>query len=183
MNPPGSGSRRRVLTALLGVAATPLLMRLAAAATATDRWLELVNTHTAESVTATFRNAEGLVADALLRLQHVLRDHRTGEQHAMDALLYDQLADLAAAAGVEPRYEIISGYRSPATNAVLHERSSGVSSKSLHMEGRAIDVRLRGVDCARLSELALAMGRGGVGYYASSRFVHLDTGRVRRWTG
>jgi uncharacterized protein YcbK (DUF882 family) len=83
----------------------------------------------------------------------------------------------------QPRYEIISGYRSPVTNAALHERSSGVSSKSLHMEGRAIDVRLRGVDCARLNELALAMARGGVGYYASSRFVHLDTGRVRRWTG
>ena len=186
-------SRRRVLAALLGAAATPLLTRRLGAAPAsepapaaapqTERWLELKNTHTGESAKVTFRNAEGLVADALTSLQHVLRDHRSGEQHEMDARLYDLLADLAAAAGVEPRYEIISGYRSPVTNAALHERSSGVSSKSLHMEGRAIDVRLRGVDCARLNELALAMARGGVGYYASSRFVHLDTGRVRRWTG
>ncbi len=101
----------------------------------------------------------------------------------MDARLYDQLADLADAAGVEPHYEIISGYRSPATNAALHERSSGVSSKSLHMQGRAMDVRLRSVETARLNELALAQARGGVGYYPGSRFVHLDTGRVRRWQG
>jgi uncharacterized protein YcbK (DUF882 family) len=97
--------------------------------------------------------------------------------------LFDQLADLAAAAGVEPRYEIISGYRSPQTNDRLAAASGGVAKRSLHMQGRAIDVRLKGVSCARLRDLALVAGRGGVGYYRSSDFVHLDTGRVRAWAG
>ncbi|MEP7311128.1 MAG: DUF882 domain-containing protein [Pseudomonadota bacterium] len=188
MNAAQSPARRRLLAGLLGAACVPLFARatLAAAAATTApaiRWLELTSTHTGESIKATYRDANGLVADAIASLQHVLRDHRTGEAHAMDAGLYDQLADLAAAADAEPRYEIISGYRSPATNAALRDKSTGVSSKSLHMEGRAMDVRLRGVSIERLNELALALARGGVGYYPGSRFVHIDTGRVRRWQG
>jgi uncharacterized protein YcbK (DUF882 family) len=85
--------------------------------------------------------------------------------------------------GVRPAFSVISGYRSPQTNAQLHERSSGVSSHSLHMEGRAIDVRLTGVACADLAQHALDMQRGGVGYYRQSDFVHLDTGRFRTWKG
>jgi len=78
-------------------------------------------------------------------------------------------------------YEIISGYRSPQTNTMLHNRSSGVATRSLHMDGKAIDVRLSGFSCKKLRDLALSLRRGGVGYYASSNFVHLDTGRVRSW--
>jgi uncharacterized protein YcbK (DUF882 family) len=138
--------------------------------------LELTNTHTNEVVR--------VPRDTFAQFDHVLRDHRTGEQFAMDRALYDLLVDLAAAAGREPRYEIISGYRSPTTNAKLASRpGSGVSSRSLHMQGRAIDVRLKGYPTAKLRDLALAMKRGGVGYYPRSDFVHLDTGRVRSWAG
>lgn len=147
------------------------------------RWLELVNTHTAETLQVIYRTAEGIVEPAIERLQWLLRDHRAGEAAPMDFGLYDQLAALAAAAGVEPRFEVISGYRSPRTNAKLKAAGHGVATKSLHMQGRAIDVRLRGFSTAKLGELAMAAARGGVGYYRSSDFVHIDTGRIRRWTG
>lgn len=147
------------------------------------RWLELFNTHTAESLQVAYRSAAGLIAPALAKLQWLLRDHRAGESAPMDTGLFDQLAALAEQAGVEPRYEVISGYRSPRTNAALKAAGHGVATRSLHTQGRAIDVRLRGVSCATLRDLAIAAARGGVGYYRSSDFVHLDTGRVRVWTG
>ncbi len=148
-----------------------------------SRWLELFNTHTSEAISLAYRDARGLVAPALGKLHWILRDHRANEAAPMDPALFDQLADLAEAAGVEPRYEIISGYRSSRTNAMLAGAGRGVARRSLHMEGRAIDVRLKGISCADLRDLALAAGRGGVGYYRSSNFVHLDTGRVRSWAG
>ena len=150
---------------------------------AAARWLELRNTHTSEVLSVAYRNAGEFVATSLDRLQWLLRDHRANESHPIDAQLFDQLADLADVAGVEPRFDIISGYRSPATNSKLADASAGVARRSLHMDGRAIDVRLRGVSCARLRDLALTAGRGGVGYYQRSDFVHLDTGRVRAWAG
>jgi uncharacterized protein YcbK (DUF882 family) len=101
----------------------------------------------------------------------------------MDPALLDLLHDVAMRAGRDPEFEVISGYRSPATNAQLHERSGGVASHSLHMEGRAIDIRLVGYDVARTRDVGLALARGGVGYYRSSAFVHLDTGRLRAWSG
>ena len=110
-----------------------------------------------------------------------MRDHRTGEVLTLDARLFDLLRELAASAGLEPRYQVISGYRSPATNAMLVASSDGVSSRSLHMEGKAIDVRLEGLPLERLRDLALARRAGGVGYYPASDFVHLDVGRVRSW--
>jgi uncharacterized protein YcbK (DUF882 family) len=150
-----------------------------------ERSLELTNTHTGENVKVMFRDAAGYVQDALAKLNHVLRDHRTDKSHEMDPALFDQLSDLALAAQKVPHYEIISGYRSPASNAKLRARSptSGVAEKSLHMQGRAMDVRLKGLSCAELRDLALAARRGGVGYYEKSNFVHLDTGRVRTWVG
>lgn len=155
----------------------------AAGARWVSRWLELFNTHTAEAISLAYRDARGFVAPALGKLNLLLRDHRVNEAAPIDPTLFDQLADLAEAAGVEPRYEIISGYRSPRTNAMLAGASHGVARRSLHMEGRAIDVRLKGVSCADLRDLALTAGRGGVGYYRRSDFVHLDTGRVRSWAG
>jgi len=145
--------------------------------------LVLTSTHTLESLTVPpWQDGAGRDA-ALARVAHVLRDHRTGREHAMDPALLDLLVAVAAGCGVAPRFAVISGYRSPETNAALHARSAGVSAHSLHMEGRAIDVRLAGCATARLRDIALALGRGGVGYYRSLDFVHLDTGRVRRWTG
>jgi uncharacterized protein YcbK (DUF882 family) len=156
---------------------------VAAAGAALERWLELRNTHTGEQLAVAYRAATGYVGTAIERLNWLLRDHRAHQVHPIEPMLFDQLADLAAAAGVEPRYEIISGYRSPQTNERLAAASGGVAKRSLHMQGRAIDVRLLGVSCAKLRDLAIAAAHGGVGYYRSSDFVHLDTGRVRAWAG
>jgi len=123
------------------------------------------------------------VPEARAAIQTLLRDYRTGAEHPIDPSLMDYLYDVAHVARVDPVFTVISGYRSPQTNEMLHERSSAVSSHSLHMEGRAIDVRLAGVDCAKLADEALSLKRGGVGYYNKSDFVHLDTGRFRTWRG
>ena len=147
------------------------------------RWVSLSNTHTGESLEVAYRDASGLLSPALGQLNWLLRDFRAGEQHPMDAQLFDQLSTIAMALSVDPCFEVISGYRSPRTNAALADAGRGVATHSLHMEGRAIDVRLKGVDCASLRDVALAMGRGGVGYYRASNFVHVDTGRVRTWSG
>jgi uncharacterized protein YcbK (DUF882 family) len=101
----------------------------------------------------------------------------------MDPQLFVLLADLAAAAEVEPRYEIISGYRSPETNEKLRTNGGGQAKNSQHIQGKAIDVRLKGVSTARLRDLARTLRRGGVGYYRKSDFVHVDTARVRYWEG
>lgn len=182
-----SAAGAALLVAAPGAGAGTVTERLQAASFAVPgdapRWLELLNTHTSESLQVAYRSASGLVAPALDRLQWLLRDHRSDEAASIDVGLYDQLTALAAAAGVEPRYEVISGYRSPRTNAALQAAGRGVATRSLHTQGRAIDVRLRGVSCSVLRDLAIEAARGGVGYYRSSDFVHLDTGRVRRWAG
>ena len=139
--------------------------------------------HSGESVRFQVREGVALDTETAARVARVLRDRRSGDAHAMDEALFVQLVRLARAAEVPAEYEIISAYRSPVSNARMHEQSKGVSSRSLHMEGRAMDVRLRGVDTLRLATLARAMGAGGVGYYPGDRFVHVDTGRVRTWDG
>jgi uncharacterized protein YcbK (DUF882 family) len=181
-------SRRRVLEAggrVVGASAAALIMPAFAcgAETAAERRVTLKNLHTPETLTVVFRRGGEYVPDALEKIELILRDYRTGEQHPIDPPLLDYLYDVAETAGVDPVFSVISGYRSPQTNAMLHERSNGVASRSLHMEGRAIDVRLAGIDCADLADKALGMKRGGVGYYRQSDFVHLDTGRVRSWRG
>ena len=148
-----------------------------------ERRIELFNTHTHESVDVVFKRGEDYDAAALESLKKILRDRRNGDIHDMDPRLYDLLHDLAVAASCRPHYEIISGYRSPESNAKMAAASKGVAKRSLHMEGRAIDVRLRGYSCANLRDLALAAQRGGVGYYSRSDFVHLDNGRFRTWNG
>ncbi len=181
-----SASRRQLLGGVLALGATTLLpapARTMETPSPRARWLELASTHTGEVLAVAYRGATGLMDDAVQRLQHLLRDHRNGEQHPIDTGLYDLLADLAERAGVDPRFEIISGYRSAATNSMLHERSAGVAVRSLHLQGRAMDVRLKGVRCDHLAQLALAQQRGGVGFYRQSDFVHVDTGRIRQWKG
>jgi uncharacterized protein YcbK (DUF882 family) len=175
------GGRRRALAGVLAVVATSLLP-LGSHANP-GRRLVLVNTHTGEVLDTVFGTDAGYLPGELGRLDWLLRDHRTGEVLPLEARLFDLLVELAVKAGVEPRYEIISGYRSPASNAMLVSTSDGVSSRSLHMEGKAIDVRLTGAPLERLRDLALARGAGGVGYYPGSDFVHLDVGRVRSWSG
>jgi uncharacterized protein YcbK (DUF882 family) len=177
-------TRRRFATNLLAtVAAAASIHRTWGAESVQERRLRLSNLHTNEVVDVTLQDASGFIAESLRKLQHLLRDYRTGEEHEMDSALYVQLSDLARAAGREPAYEVISGYRAPATNAKLRAQGHGVAEHSLHMEGRAMDVRLRGFDLAAFQDLALAAKRGGVGYYPHSNFVHIDTGRVRTWEG
>jgi len=173
---------RRELLGALAAATLSQAARAQERAASVD-WLALYNTHTRETVTESFRDASGFVPAALAKLDHVLRDHRSDESHRMDPDLYVLLVDVAAAAGAEPRYEIISGYRSPATNEKLRAGGGGQAQRSQHLQGRAIDVRLKGVPTAKLRDLAMALKRGGVGYYERSDFVHLDTARVRYWTG
>jgi uncharacterized protein YcbK (DUF882 family) len=147
------------------------------------RKLSFYNLHTSEKCTVVYKDCGQCVPDALAEVNHVLRDWRNDEVHPIDTRLLDLLADLHVQLGTNDPFNVISGYRSPQTNAMLHERSGGVASKSLHMQGMAIDIRLPDTQLRRVRDTALAMGRGGVGYYESSNFVHVDVGRVRRWTG
>lgn len=121
------------------------------------------------------------LAPSLERVKHLLRDFRNNEEHSIDPALLDILFDLQAKAKRAGPFEVISGYRSPQTNAALRRQSTAVAEHSLHMEGRAIDVRLTGFPTANLRDIAIALHRGGVGFYAASDFVHVDTGRVRFW--
>ena len=145
------------------------------------RKIAFLNLHTDERCSVVYQEAGGCLPDAMAEVNKVLRDHRTGEVYPMDRHLIDLLADLQSKLDTTQPFHVISGYRSPKTNAALHEGSSGVATKSLHMQGKAIDIRIPGRKLVAVRDTALAMQRGGVGYYARSDFVHVDTGRVRRW--
>jgi uncharacterized protein YcbK (DUF882 family) len=146
-----------------------------------SRSLSLIHTHTGERLTATYSDVNGYVPEALGRINRFLRDFRTDEVHAIDVRVLDILHDLQIMTGHEAPYEIISGYRSPRTNAALRRNSTGVAEHSFHMQGRAIDVRLADFSTSELHALARTLGRGGVGFYPRSDFVHLDNGPVRFW--
>jgi uncharacterized protein YcbK (DUF882 family) len=147
-----------------------------------NRTLALVNPNTGDKLKLTYFEKGHYIKPALREINYVLRDYRTGDIHPIDPYLLDQLHDLRLSLGIAHRpFHIISGYRSPHTNSLLHHESHGVSNNSLHMQGRAIDVRVEGLDSRHIRNAALAMHRGGVGYYHESDFVHLDTGKVRSW--
>ena len=152
-----------------------------AANAAGPRSLRFVHTHTGETLTAAYFDGSAYDDASLSDVNHLLRDFRTGDSHVIDPALLDILYDLQVLADHDAPFEVISGYRSPATNAMLHRNSSGVAEHSQHLLGKAIDIRLSGYSTRRLSEHASALARGGVGFYASSDFVHVDTGRVRVW--
>jgi uncharacterized protein YcbK (DUF882 family) len=176
------GSRRKFLRACLGsaaaVAASPLW---ASVHREPERTLSFSNLHTGEKVHATFWAKGRYIREELKAVNHVLRDHRSGDVHPMDPKLLDVLYLLQQSVAVKGSFHIISGYRSPATNQKLSAKSSGVAKKSLHMQGKAIDIRLPGCRLKHLRDAALALKAGGVGYYPESNFIHVDTGRVRRW--
>ena len=178
-------SRRRMLAgaAALSGAAALWPETLIAAPNPDALRIALANLHTGERQDIEYFRDGSYVPEAMASLVVLLRDFRNGARHAIDPKLMDYLVDVAALIGVPPAYSVISGYRSPETNERLHERSSGVSQHSLHMQGRAIDVRMSGVDCRDLAARAESMKRGGVGYYRASNFVHLDTGAFRTWRG
>ena len=143
--------------------------------------LARLNTHPGERLDLVVR-ADGVpVADALPHIDHLLRDHRNDATHRIDAGVIDQLLALRNVLELTAPFHVISAYRSPATNARLAAASNGVARDSLHLTGRAIDIRVPGLAVTRLHAAALAMKAGGVGFYARSDFVHLDTRRVRTW--
>lgn len=146
-----------------------------------ERALTLYHTHTDKLLTVTFAVNGEFVGSALQEVNEFLGDFRTGDTIDMDAELLNILYDLRESLGSDGAYEVISAYRSPATNEMLRQQGAGVARNSQHVIGKAIDVRLRGVDTAALRDAAIDLQRGGVGYYRGSDFVHVDTGRVRRW--
>ena len=171
-------NRRKLLLAGLSM---PALVLPRAVLASENRRLRLHHTHTNENLDLIYRDADGYISAAIAELNHFLRDHRNGESLSMDPALFDILSNIYEVAGGTGSFQIISGYRSPETNEMLRSRSSGVAKNSLHTHGKAIDVRLPGVTTSELRDKAIEMGFGGVGYYAKSDFVHVDTGRVRRW--
>jgi uncharacterized protein YcbK (DUF882 family) len=185
--PPASAARRRrLLRQGLGLGGAALLASLGApavrAAVPAARDIALVHLHTRERIATVYAEGERYVAAALAGLNRFLRDHRSGDVGEMDPRLFDLLRRLRLELGSDRPFDVISGYRSPATNEHLRTtRGGGVSRRSLHMDGRAIDVRLPGVPLADLRDAARALRVGGVGFYPREDFVHLDTGPVRAW--
>ena len=177
--------RRRVMAFGLGAAAlaitSPLRGALAALPQAGVRTLGLVSTHTDETISATYWRNGVYDKGALKDINYLLRDFRTGDVATIDPNLLDLLVELHRRAGSRKPFHVISGYRSPKTNALLASASDGVAKRSLHMDGKAIDIRLHDVALSDLRQTALGMKAGGVGYYKKSDFVHVDTGRVRQW--
>ncbi|WP_260295212.1 DUF882 domain-containing protein [Sedimenticola hydrogenitrophicus] len=148
---------------------------------AAERALALHHLHTGERSRVTYWAEGAYLRDGLQEINHLLRDHRTGDQHKMDPQLFDLLYQVQARIGCRGEFHIISGYRSPKTNRMLRNNSGGVAKRSLHMDGKALDIRLSGCDIKQLHRAAKSLKAGGVGLYTQSNFVHVDTGRVRYW--
>jgi uncharacterized protein YcbK (DUF882 family) len=147
------------------------------------RAVAMNNLHTGESLQAVYWDEGAYLPDVLDEVNTHLRDFRTGDIHVIDPRLLDLLVAVTDRTGAKAPFQVISGYRSPKTNEMLHERSAEVAKKSLHTMGMAIDVRLPDVELGHLHQAALSLGRGGVGFYPESNFVHLDVGPVRCWYG
>jgi len=172
-------NRRYFLGLSLSAVAAPALARRP---TERPRALSLHHMHTDERVSLVYRVGDHYKRSALQELNWFLRDFRTGDKVAIDPQLFDLLYDVKASLGdTEARYEILSAYRSPQTNAMLRRTGHRVARNSLHLSGQAIDIRFPDLATREIRDAALALGRGGVGYYPGSDFVHIDTGAVRHW--
>jgi len=149
---------------------------------AEEHVLRLYNTHTNEKIDIVYRRGDQYIQTALDKLDFFLRDHNTNEVRHFDPHLYDILSDLTASVGHPgAEIDIVCGYRTSATNAALRAHTNGVAKNSLHIQAEAIDLRMPGVNTLKLRRAALALARGGVGYYPHSDFIHVDVGRVRQW--
>ncbi len=179
---PAFPGRRDFLRLGTGIAAALLCpVSLASVHNRLERGLALYNTHTGESLRTVYWAEGKYQKDALQEINVILRDHRTGDIHPIDRSLLDLLTVLQSRVGNRNTYQVISGYRSPATNASLRSKSTGVAKHSYHMQGMAIDIRLPGCELADLHKAALSLHAGGVGCYTASNFIHVDVGPVRRW--
>ncbi len=143
--------------------------------------ISLHNIHTGESFSGPYRVGDRYLPQAFDQINYVLRDFRTGEMFPIDPRVMDILCAAHFRAGTDRPFEVLSGYRSPKTNAMLRKNSEGVAKNSLHLTGQAIDIRLPEFSTKRLRDIGIKMGVGGVGYYPRSDFVHMDTGKVRTW--
>jgi uncharacterized protein YcbK (DUF882 family) len=180
-------ARRAALKAGLGIAAglamaTPALARKLPLHTV-SRELSLLNLHTGERLRAEYWRNGRCVPDAMHAIAVILRDHRNNKIHPIDPRMLDVIHMLHGRLRSRAPFNVISGYRSPETNALMHEASAGVAAHSLHMDGMAIDIRLPGAPLAALKREAMALELGGVGYYPADDFVHVDCGPVRHWLG
>ncbi len=179
-------NRRRFLQLGLG-ATTALLLPNAFAGLSSssiaqpERKLSLLNLHTGEHLKTTYWAEGQYQTSELEAINHILRDHRTGDVYRMDNDLLNLLNVIHQKMDSKQAFQVISGYRSPKTNAALNKKSSGVAKKSLHMQGKAIDIRLPGHQLSDLRKAAINCQTGGVGYYPKSDFIHIDTGHIRRW--
>jgi uncharacterized protein YcbK (DUF882 family) len=167
---------------LLTVGALPEIAKASSAwSFPTSRSVAFENVHTGDKIRLTYFENGRYVRDALHEISHALRDYHTDDVYPIDPALVDQLYDLKNTLGTSRTFHIVSGYRSPVTNARLRRVQRGVAKHSLHMEGRAIDIRVEGIGTRTLRDAALSLRSGGVGYYPYAHFVHLDTGQIRTW--
>ena len=141
------------------------------------RSLSFHNLHTGENLKSTYWENGEYISGELDRVNYILRDFRANEIKPIDTKLLDLLVQIQHRLGTSESFQVISGYRSPKTNAMLHANSEGVASHSMHIEGKAIDISVPGRTLEQLRGAALAQRVGGVGYYPKSDFVHVDTGR------
>lgn len=176
-------NRRTAITGLAAsaIASTTVMGQAVSAALLSNMSLGFRHLHTGESLKVSYRIDGLVVPDALKEINYILRDHRSGDVTKIDIRLLDSLYFLKQKLETEKPFQVISGYRSPRTNAKLARQSNGVAKRSLHMQGRAIDVRIYSKDTRQVYRAARDLGRGGVGLYSRSQFVHLDTGRTRYW--
>lgn len=166
--------------ALAGVISAPGIAH-AALLRPYEKSLKLFNTHTDETFNNVFWADGEFLPDALDNINHLLRDHRSNKVAQIDPNLLSLLEKMSQQVGAKNPLHVISGYRSPETNQFLAEHSAGVAKHSLHLEGKAIDIRVPGCDLAIVRKAGLDLRGGGVGFYPVSQFVHLDTGRIRSW--
>jgi uncharacterized protein YcbK (DUF882 family) len=169
--------------AVCGLLAGAVTASAATASTNPEQYrLRLYHLHTGERIDVVYRIGDHYLPGAVAQLDHFLRDHRTGSEKDYDLREFDLLHDLMARLGhPDGEIDIVCGYRTPWSNNYLREHTHGVALHSQHMEAKAIDIRVPGVPTAEVRDAALAMHRGGVGYYAESNFVHVDVGPVRHW--
>lgn len=175
------GRRRILQLGLAGLCALAPAPVLAAVPKERPRSLSLYNLHTSEKLKATYWADGDYIAEELSAIDHLLRDFRSGEVARIDVNLLDLLNSLHERMDSAEPFNVISGYRSPKTNAALAQAGRGVAKRSLHMQGMAIDIRLPGRRLRQLHGAAKDLRGGGVGYYPGPDFVHLDVGRVRYW--
>jgi uncharacterized protein YcbK (DUF882 family) len=146
-----------------------------------EKSLSFYNLHTGEKLKTVYWSDGMYVLEALSDINQILRDFRTGDIKPIDTGLLDLLHSIHGLIGSRGILHVVSGYRSPETNALLRENDGGVAAKSLHIEGKAVDFRLPGCSLKTLHKAAVRLQGGGVGYYPALGFVHVDVGRVRYW--